>query len=459
MVSGNTYEPLCEKLGAFTNLKNVHITYNHAPVSIMDIVQTITQNKKLKTVKQISFNMTGHSRSYNLSTQLNDIKPMIDLSHLKIFSFDLHSFDIDDAFMLYVMTKFPNLKKLITRRLYDYYKDGPSMVAKNIKISADVVTKFLSYLLKIDTCFVDTIITEDKTATIIRNALNNIKKYSSDLPCLMIRYNRHTSNAAVDNNLRYPILAVDTEMALYNDRCIIITFDPKLNDGGRLERDLIEQSGQFFTKLILSETPASMCGPLLKNIARHCTSLKELKIKEIPLLLETFEYENFTTNQVLSRLELEYCKISTNLMSLISNLFPSLNTLDIIDFALNPTFVIIDIADFSVDHLRIGMILYYEPKPKDYSVYKLLLVLEIGGNSRYFHLDFQTLKEVLYPFYPLQFVKELLQFEFESMQHDQHCFLFHVRCRSLKKISLRYNTYCNMVGLDTSNGGFFELHL
>jgi hypothetical protein len=68
-----------------------------------------------------------------------------------------------------------------------------------------------------------------------------------------------------------------------------------------------------------------------------------------------------------------------------------------------------------------------------------------GENCRYLFLTFQTSQQVREGHshrsgYPLQFVKELNSFEFETMEDDLQYFVCRISCKLLETFSLHYST-------------------
>lgn len=103
---------------------------------------------------------------------------------------------INDTFMCYIMKKFPNLQNL---ELISDVDDFESILGSDTKTSVDVTVKFLDYLSRLQSCFVNSIETEEKATAIVKFFYPSTKEEeSSKLEHPHVKYNN-------DDHIKFPI--------------------------------------------------------------------------------------------------------------------------------------------------------------------------------------------------------------------------------------------------------------
>lgn len=401
----------------------------------MDTIETITQKNSLSSARIFELKIAGHPESHELSTKMVNVQPKINIDDLEIFGFNDFTI-MDDTFMLYIMKKFPNVQHFSIRSDDDA---ETSRVMNQTTISVDVSVQFLNYLSKIPRCIVNSIVTEEKTAEIIKKLCSstNDKETLFKHPCLSIRYRNDISDEE-EATLRNPVVDVDSDTwwhTYFGHRTIIVTFNRRFNNAQK-ERKLIAEAGQFFTKLFLRFVPDLIYGTILENIARNCANLKELEIRECPRIPETFKYRNLTANHSLTNLKLSSCELSTKLFSVISDVFPNLKDVFIYHGAEKygpKRSLLVSMPNVSIDCFKLKIQFFNftisrQTITGDQGAIGLCIKLHIGKDFKYLYFAFQAVEKSLIYLSnnPLQFVKELTSAEYEEMEDSFQHYMPHI---------------------------------
>jgi hypothetical protein len=113
--------------------------------------------------------LEGRLNTLRLSGTFDEVHPMPSLENLRIVMMENFSI-VDDTFMLYIMKKFPNLKRLtVTQK--GYYL--PALVTNCVRVSINTTARFLTFLLKLSKYEI-VVATKEKTAKIIKKLYTNL---------------------------------------------------------------------------------------------------------------------------------------------------------------------------------------------------------------------------------------------------------------------------------------------
>jgi hypothetical protein len=418
-------------------------------------MESLTQKNKLLPVKEICINSIKVGER-NLLTKLDDIQPLHNVSSLKINTYFVSRFIVSDIFMLYIMKKFPNLKKfdllcedeeIVDSDSYDD-EDGNNRIIDEVSFTIDVAVRFFIYVSKIDISLVHAITTREKTACILESLCSStFKTESLKYPLLEMDF-----NTLDDGNL--PMVTLDASKINGDERVISVKFNGKESNSERQELDLLQLTGQYFNNIILNNVQYFHYFSLLEHIAKYCVHLEALSIKSGSRLRENLENKDLTPNHTVVKLELNNCILSSNLLSLISNVFPCLKSLSVIHFYQNRTLprknLTIEMSNISLKHLEFSIAFYYYSSPTEptYIINGVCIKLHTDEKVKHFLFSFMDDNDNIDASMKrggngLNFTKYLTAYEFESNENDEQYLIITMQFKSIERLTIKYTSIDN----------------
>jgi hypothetical protein len=139
-------------------LEKLHVLNDDAniPKSLLDTIEEITQKNELQKLRYFSIKLLGQLQHFRLSTGLETVQPLPNLTSLQIIK-DLAFTEVDDTFMLYLMKKVPNLIKLMIQSDLN-----PQRTSTVTTASEETTIQFLEHISNLSECDINTIVTDKK---------------------------------------------------------------------------------------------------------------------------------------------------------------------------------------------------------------------------------------------------------------------------------------------------------
>ena len=402
-----TYHSLHKKLDMFPKLNTIKMDYiGDGNFAVCQDFEAVSAKDNIKTL------WIRPSLLDNFSFD-TPITPAPDVETLTLD----YTGGLNNSFMLYVMKKFPYLKKLNLDCFAVY-------VEHTVFVKPELVL-FLEYLYSIQTVtdiFLQTKLEEITEQLMSLLKLLNEKQLQDTAFQLDFSEPNFCNNAAVieffRNNSR--------------NRIFIRLLEEEIDCQKNLE--LMKDVGGFFYRLHLTTITKDL-GKILNLISAYCPRLNSLIISHggDPDLYCSSSNEAISQSHTIKRLEFRDYGITPHLFALISKQFPCLKDLVLYGFNnwIIPGSYFPLIAPYmSISYFRLRLDLYSAKDPFRFK--KVFLKLEtMEQETRYYDLDLESLEYIvenyLYPH--INSTEAAYQ---ESMDDDGYMTLF-IRCKSVTK--------------------------